>query len=101
MAKFRVHDDGWGYFHCPGCNRIHWLRVKLETNTRAHPKWEEHPIWNWNGDVDKPALNPSMRYAKEEQCHAMVEEGLIWFYRDCTHQLAGQVVELPELTEER
>jgi hypothetical protein len=74
--------------------------VKLSWDGSTHPDWVDHPIWNWNGDKDRPTMNPSMRWPNEDQCHCMVENGLIWFYDDCGHKLRGQVVELPELTPE-
>lgn len=72
------------------------------------------PRWHWNGDVDKPSLNPSVSVSWTEpsdkpeefddptkdmlrKCHSFVRDGKIQYLDDCTHALAGQTVELPDL----
>ncbi|CAW27289.1 hypothetical protein PLES_25631 [Pseudomonas aeruginosa LESB58] len=66
------------------------------------------PRWSWNGSVDKPTFHPSIlcRYpwrllenGEREQvvCHSFVTDGRIQFLSDCTHHLAGQTVDLPQL----
>jgi len=86
-----------------------------------------HPGWIFNGDFEKPTLIPSVlvrtghycnvppvpgdcacdfqeRYPEEEPwdwpcsiCHSLVTDGRIQFLSDCTHALAGQTVDLPEI----
>lgn len=65
--------------------------------------------WNWNGDVDKPTLSPSIlqkcgpfpedtkRAGEFDICHCFVRNGNIEFCGDCTHSLKGQSVTLPEM----
>jgi hypothetical protein len=78
--------------------------------------------WNFNGDADKPTFTPSMlitgkrRLTDEEwarvtsgenvdlpdmRCHSFVTNGRIQFLSDCTHQLAGQTVPLPNFPARR
>jgi len=59
--------------------------------------------WAWNGDVDKPTLMPSiLTYASEGQprCHSFVKAGRIRFLADCSHELAGQEVDLLDVDDE-
>lgn len=85
--------------------------------------------WGWNGDVDKPTFTPSVlvrsghyaSHAKPEDhcwckhnaehpddpisfkcgiCHSFVTAGRIQFLNDCTHELAGQTVDLPDWEQE-
>ena len=92
-------------FYCPGCKRVHSVNFN-----------PDH-LWNFNGDIDKPTLSPSVlvsyRHPKgysndnpapvgfngeyvTDICHSFVTDGRMQFLGDCTHDLAGQTVELPE-----
>lgn len=101
-------------FRCPGCGEVHVVPVK-------GPK-----AWTWNGSLEKPTLSPSLlvrsgHYVPGQGgkacwctynathpdepapfqctvCHSFVRDGRIQFLSDCTHSLAGQTVELPDLT---
>ena len=62
--------------------------------------------WTWNGDVDRPTISPSiltrttMRIdgkTTDVICHSFVRDGQVEFLSDCTHELAGQLVELLEV----
>ncbi|MCU9947484.1 DUF6527 family protein [Pseudomonas sp. PDM13] len=82
------------FFECPGCRMLHGLNVESDGC----------PRWTWNGDVDRPTFQPSIlvRYEWGQQrtemtCHSFVTDGRIQFLDDCTHALAGQTVDLPEL----
>jgi hypothetical protein len=71
------------------------------------PNLETSPHWSFNGDLAKPVFGPSIlsRYdtpEKKHVCHSFVgcngaAPGQIIFLGDCTHALAGQTVELPDL----
>jgi len=96
-------------FRCPGCDDVHWVTVDAPDG------------WSWNGDLERPTFSPSVlmsgNYAdppvtsanyeqwKREPweqtmvrrvCHSFVTDGRIQFLGDCTHDLAGQTVDLPE-----
>lgn len=102
MSKFHRSEDRW-LFECPGCGCAHFVNAK----------------WTFNGDVDKPTVSPSIlvtarKSPTDEQvtrimdgedldmelphtrCHSFVKDGKIQFLGDCTHELAGQTVELPD-----
>lgn len=94
---------------CPGCDEHHAVKV----NTPGG--------WGWNGCEERPTITPSIlvrgtktitddeaeRILHGERikpiptvCHSFVTDGRIQFLGDCTHALAGQTVDLPDLDEE-
>ncbi len=112
MTKVVV-GDGVASFKCPGCGEVHESPLSFPLT----------PQWGFNGDADAPTFQPPLRsrsghYAAdrgpgncwcdyEERtgepppractiCHAVVTAGRIQFLDDCTHELAGQTVDLPE-----
>ncbi|MBM3603622.1 MAG: ammonia monooxygenase [Alphaproteobacteria bacterium] len=108
--KLRRLQGGLVAFMCPGCDEMHHVTVD---GSRG---------WTLNGDADAPTFNPSVlvqgvrRFTDAEHarvmageevepeprtCHSFVRDGQIQFLNDCTHQLAGQTVPLPDLGEPR
>lgn len=121
MAKLlnflRSVQGGGLMFHCPGCGENHVVFVGQGDG----PRWE----YNGNPEKPTFSLSVLVRsghYAStkkdgdscwctfnEEQiangeppskfkcgvCHSFVTDGRIQFLADCTHDLAGQTVELP------
>jgi hypothetical protein len=108
MAKlYKISDWREGlanvYFTCPGCKCDHgvwteqWVK---DNNPDGSPIYG--PIWEFNGDMNKPTFKPSIlvqsSYAdKHEVCHSFVTDGKIQYLGDCTHELAGQTVEIPDI----
>ncbi len=111
------YQDDLLYFICPGCNHRHYIYVGDDETTR--------PRWNFNGNLYKPTATPSILYTrhiwtppvtpknleeykknpwpqkkKEHICHSYITDGMIQFLNDCTHDLAGKTVELPDIQEE-
>jgi hypothetical protein len=109
--------DGGLTFWCPGCDEAHQVKV----GDGAGPRWG----WNGNaerptftpsvlvtsghhcrgfqpGDSCWCTFNaeevargqPPSRY-RCGVCHSFVTDGRIQFLGDCTHELAGQTVDLP------
>lgn len=82
-------------FDCPGCGYSHGIRV-------ASPGYTG-PVWTFNGDMNKPTINPSINHTMMSgtvlmhRCHSFVRDGKIQYLSDCTHHLKGQTVELPEI----
>jgi hypothetical protein len=110
MAKFKKIDNTAGQyiFFCPGCEDHHGISTAKE----EYPC----PVWGFNGDVDKPTVTPSIltRYGanpdaseefkewrSERICHSYITDGKIQYLNDCTHELAGQTIELPEFDDEQ
>lgn len=110
-AKLRSSLDGGILFWCPGCDGAHQVMVGAGAG----------PRWGYNGDPDRPTFTPSIlvrgveRLTDDEHrrvmagekidprpsvCHSFVTDGRIRFLGDCTHDLAGQTVDLPHFDEE-
>jgi hypothetical protein len=61
--------------------------------------------WSWNGDVDRPTFHPSVltqvnytEVAKKDFCcHSFVNDGMVQFLSDCSHEYAGKTMELLEI----
>jgi hypothetical protein len=96
-------DELYGYrFVCPGCNDFHMPVVNDK---------QGGPQWDFNGDLDRPTFSPSllMRWSEYRDgdpdgkpsvhhiCHSFIRDGRIEFLGDCTHHLANQEIELPEV----
>lgn len=82
MAKVMIQEDRI-IFDCPGCECSHVI----------------NSTWDFNGDVDKPTISPSIRVFNKEGtlCHSFVKDGYIQFLSDCKHELADKTVELPDI----
>lgn len=80
---------------CPACGFEHKFCVDPEGTGRHHTD-----VWKFNGDYDRPTFSPSMfanRYGNEPhhpRCHSHVENGRWRFLKDCTHDMAGQTVDM-------
>ena len=103
--KTGLNTDALGFW-CPGCNKLHIVNIN-------GPQ-----AWAFNSDYDKPTFSPSILVTgvvelSDEQyfllskggkidptplvCHSFMVNGVIQYLSDCTHSLAGQNVELPDL----
>ncbi|MBE3086890.1 MAG: anaerobic dehydrogenase [Bacteroidetes bacterium] len=106
MAKIKRDIESTQlYFRCPGCDHLHALNDS-QTDLRG----EKRPVWEFNGDFEKPTINPSYlswSYRKNpvtekwdietDRCHSFIKNGMIQYLSDCHHKLAGQTIELPEI----
>ena len=110
---------------CPGCRYagpngsdggpqphilpVNWLPPG-ETEMSPHISWKDR--WSFNGDFEKPVFGPSLNtwWGGEgtgiplHRCHSFIgcngaQPGQITFLGDCTHALANQTVDLPEVGE--
>lgn len=99
-AKIYKHSDGSEalIIRCPGCGTTHLPIVKAGTNPT--------PVWGWNGSIEIPTLTPSVLVTWDygptdakvrHRCHSFIKDGRIQFLNDCTHHLAGQTVDLPDI----
>ena len=125
MAKARIvleHSDPTKFygieFRCPGCAAstdrgsdlvvlpVRWCPEGLTRSGLTVGR----DGWDFNGNFDLPTFNPSVlsHFDMPEEdgypavhfvCHSFVRDGKIQFLGDCTHALAGQTVDLPELPE--
>lgn len=96
-----AHPSSLNYtFYCPGCKENHGFK------TTPSPG----PQWTFNGDCEKPTVRPSIltRFGKGDGvdgienyrnmvCHIFITDGKIQYLSDCTHELAGQTIEMEDL----
>lgn len=94
--KCKVSDSGCVLFECPGCGCLHAVAVKEPNIMNAR--------WTWNDSLERPTFRPSILvkanytsvHRMDDICHSFVTDGKIQFLGDCTHDMAGQTIELPE-----
>lgn len=106
-------EDGMVAIQCPGCKTYHHINVNRVR--------QAHPCWEFNGSMESPTFSPSLlvttgKYVEPEwfnalpegeekefhdkhstRCHSFIRDGKIQFLGDCTHELANQTVDLPDL----
>ena len=114
MKIHNSNQEGVHIFYCPGCRCGHWFSTTGNTpnNTNTGPKW------TWNGDREKPTVRASILVRRFQNppgdpskwtfengkavggkniiCHSFITDGKIQFLNDCTHDLKGQTVDLPD-----
>lgn len=79
--------NGW-MFYCPGCKENH--------------AYMNDGRWTFNGNLEQPTFQPSLLYTRghhpdpPDVCHIFMTDGKIQYLSDCTHELAGQTVEVPD-----
>lgn len=114
MAKvgklLRSATNGILMFYCPGCRFHHGVWVKgIYTGMPVGAYWE------FNGNYDAPTFSPSLlvrsvKPLSDEQrerlfrgetitrtelvCHTFIRDGKIQYLNDCTHELAGQTIDM-------
>ncbi|HXN30592.1 MAG TPA: DUF6527 family protein [Polyangiaceae bacterium] len=78
-------------FYCPGCEHGHvfYTAGKL--------------VWAFDNNRESPSFQPSLLNTcehhpdpKQRRCHLFLTAGRLLFLSDCTHDLAGQTVDLPD-----
>lgn len=105
-------------FECPGCGMMHQVNV----SGPGRPMWTwngsmERPTFSPSVLVTYDHMSEAGRarskafreqhgrhptheenpYDVHDVCHSFVTDGRIQFLNDCTHALAGQTVDLPEI----
>lgn len=121
MSRAKIITDKEGRFYgiewvCPGCQLLHhqldglhilpvdWTPEGLQRSPNIRGT-----SWGFNGNLDRPTFTPSVLSRwnawtgrdtppRDCVCHSFVTDGRIQFLPDCTHALAGQTVDLPEIT---
>ena len=108
-AKFSynaTYPTAFVAIHCPACGHQHVFPVE---KVEGYPV--EH-VWGWNGSMDSPTFTPSLmlrtgkyvpgyetKFEEGTICHSVVTDGKIAFCGDCTHEMAGQTVDLLDVSE--
>jgi hypothetical protein len=100
MAKIRElknidQETGKSFHHrqflylCPGCGYTHAFALKKEGGKHE-----------FNMDFDNPTITPSLvnDFTPGRRCHSTIRNGRIKYMKDSWHPMAGQDVELPQIT---
>lgn len=92
LHRYSGHGEVGYNYYCPGCQMFHGFMTE-------NPKGR--PVWIFDGNLESPTISPSIltrfpwgKDKKEEICHCFVKNGKIQFLGDCTHNLAGQTVDM-------
>lgn len=95
-------DAGWLHW-CPACNEAHMIAVEHANSNGAK--------WTFDGNMEAPTFAPSVLIkigpfptvpvgrpdaGMTKVCHYFIRQGNIEFCSDCTHELAGKTVPLPD-----
>jgi hypothetical protein len=104
---------GW-IFYCPGCQEHHEIDSRwtfdgnMEQPTftpslKCGPYWRMPPGWSYDkakaeGKAENDPVTGRLPGAVNWTCHLFIRGGKIEFLGDCTHELKGQTVELPDLS---
>ena len=89
-------SKGLYYFFCPACKTWH----EIGTDPA-----DEFPVWQFNGNLERPTIRPSVavegsHIGQRTYCHSFVTDGRIQYLDDCTHELRGQTIDLPDIKKE-
>ena len=100
-AKFQevANCPGMFQFYCKGCKCHHAVWTK--------PSKDIDAVWGFNDSMERPTITPSIlvRWSRPSTppvdfvCHSFITDGKIQYLTDCTHELAGQTIELPDIDE--
>lgn len=73
---------GWMTAECPGCGNHHYYSEG----------------WTLTGTKEIPTFTPSyVSHDKGKVCHSFLTNGRWIYLSDCTHDLKGKTMELPEI----
>ncbi len=93
-AVFHVREYEGGskmvQFYCPGCRHLHCVHVAGDRT--------KNPVWEWNGDLVRPTLSPSILVRGELRCHSFIRDGRLELLNDSAHDHAGETVDLLAVT---
>jgi hypothetical protein len=98
MSKLKRYTQNEGEFHgelgfmCLGCGHRHFIS---DNETDGHKL-----SWTFNKNYESPTISPSILFYHPDgsyRCHSFITDGKIQYLSDCTHELKGQTIELPEI----
>ena len=82
-------------FFCPGCQSLHSYSTITPNDKGAK--------WNFNNNMELPTFTPSLLVRFERKagvecvCHLYLTDGKLQYLGDCTHDLKGKTIDLPEI----
>lgn len=85
---------------CPACSEMHGYATEQPFRNGAR--------WTFDGNFESPSFSPSMNISvgptpsgKVFRCHYFVTAGRIQYCGDCTHEMNGRTIDLPDIPAER
>jgi hypothetical protein len=69
------------------CHGLHVFTVKAESG-------DAEQEWSFDGH---DSFEPSLAYETDPNCHLHLTQGMIRYYPDCSHALAGEVAPLGQI----
>ena len=92
---------GQGYTECPIAEATHvTMNIPGPTGKLTLPvilggTRDGTGCWTWNGNTDTPTLRPSVLTTGHDfRCHSWINDGKAQFLGDCSHEYAGQTLDL-------
>lgn len=102
LSRKLIESTKGRYLHwCPGCKSRHIVSTDVPNSVGA--------IWQFDGNVEYPTFTPSVHIPAEAYrigdsymprrivCHYTLREGILSFFIDSGHTLAGSTMPLPDL----
>ncbi len=84
MSHAKLRPIKSGHLHyCPGCDAVHIIPNS----------------WEFNNNYNLPTFTPSVKHnwGDKRTCHYNLVNGEINYCGDCTHELLGQKITLPDI----
>lgn len=112
MARMRKIDAEHYRFECPGCKDWHIISTAWQVSEDMDKPTVQPSILVRNGHFaphraegsgcwctfyKEHPPEPGEKVFKCALCHSFIRNGMIQFLDDCSHELKGQTVELPEM----
>lgn len=103
MKVYPKENNAYLEYKCPACG---WHGIPVKVNVK------EDNSWQWNGNLDKPTITPSVNHyypesayeqhpgLKRYRCHYIITDGIMNFCADCTHDKSGQSIIMVDYTDE-
>jgi len=96
FVKCPINEATWVELNFPCILNQRYIPIQLKGDRNNTQNW------SWNGDVEKPTLKPSIKtteYLDGEYvvCHSFVNDGIVKFLSDCTHDMVNREIPLKEI----
>lgn len=116
LPRAKLAHDDHGHFlgveiHCPACGGaphivpVNWLPAG-EVESEAITHLETLQRWEFSKNFFRPTFSKEYRLEMDLEvngqvvhylCHSRIANGRILYLPDCTHAMAGQLTDLPDL----
>lgn len=105
VLRTLTYEDSWVYrtvwLYCPACVDLHPIRVEVNEQAPTYAQHKRVPVWDWNGDLEKPTFDPSLKVVRgkyTKQCHSFIRDGFWEYLSDSDHSWRGRhpLVPLPD-----